>query len=209
MLGPLVMAAVSVEPTQAAALTRAGVLDSKAFGAGDVAHAKRTELAELIRAKATSVVISVIPHDEIDRRVRHHELNVLEREHAVRMIEESPPAKRIICDGARMFKPLCQRYPHLEARDKAESHHVSVAAASIVAKARRDELYRQITAQYEAEFGPIAGGGYENAATHAFLRRFVARYGRLPAEARLSWGSWAVCDYLPKPPAAPLPLFDR
>jgi ribonuclease HII len=202
------MAAVALEPRSAASLTRKGVLDSKAYGAGDDAHARRTELAALIREKAQSVVLSVIEVEEIDRRVWCHELNVLEREHAVRMIDASPPAKRIICDGARMFQQLRARYPQLEARDKAESVHVAVAAASVVAKARRDELYREIAARYEPEFGPIAGGGYENAATHNFVRAYVARYGGLPREARRSWGSWAACDYLPAPPARPLPLFE-
>ena len=65
-----------------------------------------------------------------------------------------------------------------------------------------------IAAQYEPEFGPIAGGGYENAATHAFVRAYVGRYGCLPREARRSWGSWGGVDYLPAPPARPLPLLD-
>ena len=205
VLGPLVMAAVAVHSRQAAALTRAGVLDSKSFGAGDVAHGRRMELAALIREKASSVVVSVIDVEEIDRRVRLKELNVLEREHAARMIDASPPAKRIVCDGRIMFRPLQLRYPHLEAHDNGEEVHVAVAAASIIAKTRRDELFHCIRARYQPEFGPIGGGGYENAATHTFLRAYVARYGVLPPEARLSW-SWAGCDYLPQV-ADVLPLF--
>ena len=208
ILGPLVMAGVVVRTRAAAALTRGGVLDSKAFGAGPDAHARRQELAARIVELATSVVIRVIDVAEIDRRVRLHELNVLEREHATVIIEGSAPAKKIIADGARMFQPLCSRFKHLEARDRAEEHHVAVAAASVVAKARRDELFQCIARRYEPEFGVIAGGGYENTATHAFLRAYVKRYRRLPPEARRSWaGSWAAADYLPRgyDPLADLP----
>jgi ribonuclease HII len=197
VLGPLVMAGVCVRSRSAARLTRLGVLDSKAFGAGDEAHKKRTELAAKVRELAESVVIRVIDVAEIDRRVRLHELNVLEREHAAHIIRDSAPAKKIVADGARMFGPLRVRFPHLEARDRAEEHHVAVAAASIVAKARRDEIFRIIAARYAAEFGEIRGGGYENDATHAFLKKYVKRHRTLPPEARRSW-PWDDCKYLPR-----------
>jgi len=96
-----------------------------------------------------------------------------------------------------MFAALAGRFSNLEARDRAEEHHVAVAAASICAKVRRDELFRCIARRYEPEFGPIGGWGYENAPTHAFLRAYFKRHGRLPPEARRSW-SWAMADYLPR-----------
>jgi ribonuclease HII len=204
VLGPLVMAGVCVRTRAAATLTRAGVLDSKAFGAGDDAHARRGELAARVRRAAESVVVRVIDVGEIDRRVRAHELNVLEREHAAWIISRSTPARRIYADGERMFRPLKGRFPHLEACDRGEEAHVSVAAASIVAKVLRDELFRCIARRYASAFGAIGGGGYENAATHKFLRAYVERHGRLPPEARRSW-NWSACDYLP---AGYQPLLD-
>jgi ribonuclease HII len=210
VLGPMVMAGVCVRTRAAASLTRAGVLDSKAFGAGEEAHARRCQLAERVRAQATSVVVRVVDVGEIDRRVRLRELNVLEREHAAVIIERSAPAKKIVADGAKLFRALAGRFPHLEARDRAEEHHVAVAAASIIAKSLRDELFRCIARRYEPEFGPIAGGGYENAATHAFLRAYFKRYRRLPPEARRSW-SWSTADYLPRgyQPLADLPAVEN
>jgi len=206
VLGPLVMAGVCVRTRAASSLTRAGVLDSKAYGAGDEAHEKRSALAIKIRAVAESIVVRVIDVHEIDERVQLHELNVLEREHASVIIRSSAPAKRIVADGARMFRALQTFFPHLEARDRGESCHVAVAAASIIAKVRRDELFHCIRRRYEPEFGPIGGGGYENARTHTFLRAYVGRYGRLPPEARRSW-SWEHVDYLPAgySPVAELP----
>jgi len=197
VLGPMVMAGVVVRSRTAAVLSRIGVLDSKSFGAGDEAHARRSALEKRVRALAESVIVRVIDVDEIDRRVRLRELNVLEREHASEIIDRSPPVKRIIADGKRMFAALAGRFSNLEARDRAEEHHVAVAAASICAKVRRDELFRCIARRYEPEFGPIGGWGYENAPTHAFLRAYFKRHGRLPPEARRSW-SWAMADYLPR-----------
>jgi ribonuclease HII len=130
----------------------------------------------------------VIDVAEIDRRVASHQLNRLEREYAAAIISRSAPADRIFADGERLFAALSDDYPNLSARDRAEEHHVAVAAASVIAKVRRDELFHCIARRYEPEYGPLGGGGYDNAATHSFLRAYVDRNGRLPPEARHSWG---------------------
>jgi ribonuclease HII len=205
ILGPLVLGAVLLDEQAEAALRADGINDSKAFGSGSAAHAHRSALAALVRARARAHGLRVADVAEIDRRVAKGELNVLERELARELIEALPPAERIIADGARLFAPLARRFPHLRARDKADATEIAVAAASILAKVRRDELFGLIAARYEAEFGVIEGGGYGNAATHAFLRRYVAAHGRLPPEARRSF-SWASVDYLP---AGYVPLDDR
>jgi ribonuclease HII len=188
VLGPMVMAGVCLRTARAAGLRRAGVTDSKAFGAGEDAHQARLALARRVEDAAESIVIRVVDVAEIDRRVFAGQLNVLEREVAAAIIACSAEHRKIVADGERLFGPLRGAYPNLVARDKGEEFHVAVAAASIVAKVRRDELFACIARRYEAEFGPIAGGGYENAATHRFLRAYVDRYGRLPPEARRSWG---------------------
>ncbi len=79
-VGPMVMAAVALDSKSAAALTRKGLRDSKAYGAGDDAHAMRLDLAAEIRSRAHFVVVIEVSHTEIDDRVSRNELNVLERE---------------------------------------------------------------------------------------------------------------------------------
>ena len=96
---------------------------------------------------------------EIDRRCRHNGLNRLEQEHADRMIRRAPVCRRIVCDGHRLFNPLRERWPHLEAIDDGESAHAAVAAASIVAKVQRDTLWHAICRRYQPEFGEVCGGG--------------------------------------------------
>ncbi|HSF17540.1 MAG TPA: hypothetical protein VLK65_18495 [Vicinamibacteria bacterium] len=205
VLGPLVVAGVVLKSQAASALTRRGVMDSKEYGAGEEAREKRRELAHHIRRVAEKVKIEVFEHDEVDRYTDYGLLNELERKAAVSIIVEAGVVKRIVADGEKVFGPLRHRFPHLEARDFGEQYHVAVAAASIVAKDRRDTLFQAIADRYDAEFGPVRGGGYVNSATAEFLRRYHARYRRLPAETRRSF-RWKVLHELEP---RPLPLFEE
>jgi ribonuclease HII len=71
-VGPMVIAAVVLDSRSAAALTRAGLCDSKAYGAGDDAHAIRSQLAREIRRRASFVSLIEVEHSEIDLRVARH-----------------------------------------------------------------------------------------------------------------------------------------
>lgn len=204
VLGPLVVAAVVVRPQRAAALTRRGVCDSKAFGAGPEARARRAELAGHVRRLAESVGVHVLAQEEVDLYASRGRLNELERRAARTLIASAPVVPRIVADGVHVFGPLRLEYAHLEAFDDGESVHVAVAAASIVAKDERDRLFAGIAERYREEFGELRGGGYVNAATADFLRRYHQRYGCLPPETRRSW-EWSVLLEL-EPPR--LPLFD-
>lgn len=207
-IGPMVLAVVALSTRAAAALTRAGLTDSKAFGAGTEAHRKRLELAALVRQHALFVEAEVVEPATIDRRVARGELNHLEREVARRLLQRGPAVDRIIADGHRLFAPLAQHFPSLSALDRAEERHAAVAAASVIAKTLRDECFAAICARYEPEFGPIGGGGYVNDATRRFLRAYAERYRCLPEEARRSWPHPYLADLLPAAaePAAQLPL---
>lgn len=209
-VGPMVIAAVALDSRSAAVLTRAGLCDSKTYGAGGDAHAVRQGLARQIRTRARFVALIEVEHTEIDVRVLRNELNVLERELAVRLIDQAPAVDRIIADGKQMFAQLRQRYAHFESHDRAEDRHASVAAASVIAKVARDERFAQIRARYESELGPITGGGYANAATRRWLRAYAERYGRLPEEARLTWPHPYVEDLIGnvRPRAPQAELFD-
>lgn len=202
ILGPLVMACVALDKAAAAALVELGVADSKSFGAGPRAHTARQALCVAIEKHAKHIGVSVIEVEEINRRPG--ELNVLEREHAARLITGAPEARSIVADGARMFRPLGSRFPQLRALDRAETSHVEVAAASLIAKVRRDELWLAICRHYASEFGDLldltvghAGGGYCNAATRRFLRAYCSRYRRLPPEGRTGWPWDFVADLIP------------
>src|SRR5690349_12722429 len=89
-IGPMVMAAVALDSKAARGLTRAGLADSKTYGAGPDARELRAELAARVRKVARFVTVEVVDVPQIDERVMRGELNVLEREVAARMIERAP-----------------------------------------------------------------------------------------------------------------------
>ncbi len=93
----------------------------------------------------------------------------------------------MVADGRTLFGALRERHPHLEAHDRGESVHVAVAAATLCAKVRRDELFSCVALRYEPLFGRVGGLGYANAATRAFTRKYLRAFGHLPPEARGSW----------------------
>lgn len=191
ILGPMVLAVVAIDAEAESALRALGVTDSKHFGAGPKAHATRTALVKEVQARAAHIELAVIEVAEIDARTRRGELNRLEQEVALRLLARAPTGARIVADGERIFAPLTRHYPHLRAENKADQSSIAVAAASLCAKVRRDELWLQIRERYQAEFGELltgfAGGGYLNEATRCFLRAYCARYRRIPPEGRASW----------------------
>lgn len=190
ILGPMVLAVVGLDPEGEATLVELGVADSKAFGSGPRAKARRSALAVEVRRVAVWSATRIATPEVIDARVARGELNVLERELAVEMLEAAPLTSRdtIICDGTRLFSPLQRQFSGLQAHNKAESKFTSVAAASILAKVVRDAAFEEIAGRYEGSYGPLKGGGYPNAATNAFIDWHVTTFGALPPETRKSWG---------------------
>jgi ribonuclease HII len=186
-LGPMVLAAVALDSRTAAFLSEAGIRDSKVFGSSAAGRKTRARLAELVHERAEWAATEICEVAEIDARVARGELNHLERERARALILRAPACGRIIADGRTLFSPLTAEFPTLEARDRAELIHPAVAAASVCAKALRDQLFAEIAARYRTEFGELRGGGYVNPATCAFVAEHVRRRGCLPPEARQSW----------------------
>ena len=112
------------------------------------------------------------------------------------LIRRAPPVRRIVADGERLFAPIRAIHPRFDALDHGEEQHVAVAAASVVAKVRRDELWGKIAARYRPAFGAIAGGGYVNPGSRTFLRAVIERHHGIPPEARRSWPWTFAADLL-------------
>lgn len=190
VLGPLVMAACGLSPLTAVSLEALGVADSKSFGAPRRAQARRAALAEEIRNRAEWWALKVVPVTDIDAAVTRGHLNRLERQVAQTLLCGAPIWTRVVLDGVRLFQSLAARLPRAEVRNRAEETSLSVAAASILAKAERDRLFAEIRAGYESRFGPLRGEGYPNLATARFLEAYLQAEGDLPMETRRSW-AWA------------------
>lgn len=204
ILGPMAMALVCLDAPAAAHLRGLGVQDSKRFGSGAKAQELRASLAAEIRRVAVTCVCELIHVDVIDEHTFRGQLNHLEQRTALQLLVAARAAAdaHIVADGARIFSCLQRSFSRLVAVDRGESAHIAVAAASIVAKHARDEAFAAIARRYEPEFGPLAGGGYLNAATRRFLDAYQQAHGCLPPEARKSWGAAKLED---EPTAEPAP----
>lgn len=191
ILGPMAIAVVGVDEAAAQQLEELGVADSKRFGSTAEGRRQRQQLATEIRRVVPECRLRMVEVEEIDHYTFRGLLNALERRVVLELLAamQAPRDARVICDGARMFAPLRSHYARLEAVDGGESAHVSVAAASIVAKDARDRAFGVIAERYAERYGPVRGGGYLNAATRRFLDAYEAEHGRLPPEARRSWGA--------------------
>ncbi len=191
ILGPMALAVVVLDRKATTALTKLGVQDSKRFGAGAKAQEQRAALTTHIHQHAKAWACELVSVQIIDEHTFRGQLNRLEQDVALQLLRRLGASLEaaIICDGANLFRPLQRHYPKLQAVNDGESHHVAVAAASIIAKHARDTAFAEICSRYEPEFGPIAGGGYANAATRRFLGAYAQARGGLPPEARKSWGA--------------------
>ncbi|NQU65625.1 MAG: hypothetical protein HQ517_15265 [SAR324 cluster bacterium] len=183
VLGPMVMAGVRVSPIDFPQLERWGVKDSKRFGSSQKGQMRRKELAECIMSHFSYKLI-ILPPETIDQYVRGHALNRLEQETA-RKIIAMIPADLVVLDGEFLFKPLRNSFVH--AMNKADQSHLSVAAASILAKWKRDVLFKQLCEPFAEEFGDIRGGGYANSKTLAFVEWHLKSKGILPPFYRKSY----------------------
>jgi ribonuclease HII len=186
-LGPMVLAAVALDEKGEAGLMAAGVRDSKAFGSSATSRKTRARLAALIGQQAIWTAVEICEVADIDAHVAQGRLNHLERERARLLIRRAPACTRVVADGHNLFSSLAAEFPNFEACDRADATHIAVAAASICAKALRDELFEAIATRYEPAFGTLRGGGYVNPATCAFVAEYQRRHGCLPPEARKSW----------------------
>lgn len=188
VLGPLIMAAVALCPQQQEQLRSLGLQDSKKYGSSKKGKETRYR-AYLSLIEVCEYRVLEISPDTIDRYVERGALDDLEREGALQLLEELSASKEdgIVCDGAPIFGKLSHMWPNLKAENKADTKYLSVSAASIIAKVRRDQIMEGIFKQYSEEFGEIKGGGYVNNSTREFLLAYEQKYGRLPAEVRKSW----------------------
>ncbi len=185
VLGSMFVAAVAVP---AASALPDGVRDSKQLEA-----ARRDTLAAAIEADATvRTGVVEVPVDRIDRAAG--DLNRLTASAAARAIDDllGPGADpRIVVDAcdpdvaryARYVAAELDRDLEILARHGADENHETVAAASIIAKERREAHVRAL----EDRFGEVGSGYPSDPTTRAYLAEYVEAHGRLPPCARSSW----------------------
>lgn len=187
VLGPMVLCGLMFERRVLDELRAAGVRDSKLLS-----PMRRETLAKLITEKALKVEIVEISPAEIDESimVKKINLNELEAKTFALIIDRLKP-KLVYMDSPdpnpKLFEQRIQKYlktkPKLVVENFADKKYVAVAAASIVAKVRRDQRIAELRERY----GDLGSGYPADPRTIAFLERWVRDHGNLPDFARSSW----------------------
>jgi ribonuclease HII len=186
IIGPLVIAGISIRESKIAQLRKMGVRDSKTL-----TPRARARLFGQILKVVDSVCIRKAGAAEVDGSVLLRGLNKLEAEVMAGVIN-TIGADEVYVDCCDINPERYKEYmvQHLMCRPKglhsmhhADSINVVVSAASIIAKITRDLEIQEIRNTYSN-----IGSGYpSDEKTMRFIKQWVIRNGQAPEFARKSW----------------------
>jgi len=185
IIGPLVVAGISVRESNIGKLKRIGVRDSKMLS-----PKTRASLFGDVISAADSICIHKINSTIIDDNVFLKGLNRLEARAMAHVINNINADEVYVdcCDiNPERYRLCIEHYltcrPKLHSMHHADTLNVVVAAASIIAKITRDQEISEIR-----KIHYNIGSGYpSDKITMRFIKRWVAKKGFAPDFARRSW----------------------
>jgi ribonuclease HII len=192
VLGPMVAAAVRAPP---------GLLPDDVDDSKRLSPATRESIAETIRDRDDIAIgVAVVSTDRIDDpETDMNTLTVAAHAEAVAAVARDGDA--VVADAGDVSESRFARRVRegladagseatvtVNAEHGADESYPLVAAASVVAKVRRDARIDALDEEY-AEFGPVGSGYPSDPTTRDFLSRYVAATGELPDCARASWST--------------------
>ena len=186
VLGPLVIAGVSIPENKCSILERMGVKDSKRL-----TRSRRHVLARKLEKMFDFKTVIISAKEIDDLRAEGVNLNEIERLGMEKIISEMNPEK-VIVDAvdikADRFQEVISNSTgaNVIAEHKADDNYIEVSAASIIAKQTRDELIAQINKDYR-KMGGIGSGYPSDPTTKKFLTNFT--YDEMPDFVRKSWAT--------------------
>jgi len=183
MLGPLVIAGISLDKIKIRKLSALGVKDSK-----KLTVKTREELYKKIISLVDSYYVAKISPKSIDNSVKKHGLNKLEAKYMAKVISKLNPDTSFVdsCDvNPKRFgkeisrlsnnKKICS-YHH------ADSRFIVVSAASIIAKVTRDKAITRLRKDHDL------GSGYpSDRKTINFVKKYYRTQKTMPNFVRKSW----------------------
>ena len=183
VLGPLVIAGISIERTKIKLLSEIGVKDSK-----QLSPRVRDILYKKIIAIVDDYYVAKISPKIIDESVHKNQLNHLEAKYMAKVIAKLQPDSSYVdsCDvnPARFGKEISKlaNSGKIFSRHHADSRFVVVSAASIVAKVNRDREIEKLRKKYNL------GSGYpSDSKTMKFIKDWILEHNKTPKFVRKSW----------------------
>ncbi len=183
LVGPLVIAGVSINKTKIRQLRSMGIKDSK-----KLTPLQREKLYKKIIKFVDDYYVVKINPSTIDKSVSKHELNNLEAKYMAKVISKLNPNISYVdsCDvnPSRFGKTISK----LSKKNKIKSYHhadsrfVIVSAASIIAKVNRDRAIKKIRKNHDV------GSGYpSDKKTIRFVKKYISTRNEIPSFVRSSW----------------------
>ncbi len=197
VIGPIILAGCLIDSDIEKELKRLGVKDSK-----ELTHARREFLVGKIKEIIETFEVAISHPFEIDERVINgNNLNLLEAEKAAEIINKINKGYKKIkviidCPSVsiekwkEILKTKIENLSNLEivCEHKADKNHVSVSAASIIAKSIREKEMDKL----REKFGDEIGSGYSSdPLTQKFLEKNAEKY-KDSGIFRKSWETWRV-----------------
>lgn len=183
MLGPLVIAGVSLNKSKIRKLTALGVKDSK-----KLTPKTREDLYKKIISLVDSYYVTKISPKSIDSSVAKHGLNQLEAKYMSKVVSKLDADTSFIdsCDvNPRRFGKEISRLSNnkkIRSYHHADSRFIVVSAASIVAKVTRDRAIARLRKDHDL------GSGYpSDSKTISFVEKYYKNQKTMPNFVRKSW----------------------
>ena len=195
VIGPMVLAGCLIDEKTAASLKRLGVKDSK-----QLTNKRREFLAEKIKEKAETFEIVIIYPTEIDTESENgtklNEVEAFACSRIINKINKGYKKIRVVVDCPSVsinkwqdfLKTKIKNLSNLEisCEHKADKNHVSVSAASILAKSTREKEMKRL----KEKFGNEIGSGYtSDPLTIKFLEKYADKH-KDKGIFRRSWITW-------------------
>ncbi|MCV0431091.1 ribonuclease HII [Nitrosopumilus sp.] len=183
MLGPLVIAGISLDKKNIKELNALGVKDSKKL---------TPKLREVLYKKIINTVddyyITKISPKSIDASVKKHCLNDLEAKYMAKVVSKLNPDISYVdsCDvnPTRFGKEISKLSDNhkIKSYHRADSRFVVVSAASILAKVTRDRAIMRLKKEHNL------GSGYpSDSVTVKFVTKYYKTNQEMPKFVRKSW----------------------
>jgi ribonuclease HII len=196
VIGPMVLAGCLIEEEHEKELKKIGVRDSK-----QLSQKRREFLAEKIKEKAITFEVVIIPPEDIDgnsetERIKLNELEAIACANIINKINKGFNKIKVIVDcpsttinkWTDFLKTQINNLSNLEisCEHKADKNHVSVSAASILAKCVREIEMDKLREKYGAEIG---SGYTSDPLTIKFLEKNVSKFED-HGIFRKTWETW-------------------
>ena len=182
LLGPLVIAGVTIKKSKIRELSSLGIHDSK-----ELTISERDRLYKKIIKFVDNYYIAKINPKTIDKSVTKHNLNNLEAKYMAKVISKLKPAISYVDSCDVIPSRFSKKISSLAHRNIKSFHHADkkfpiVSAASIIAKVNRDRAIKKIRKKYDV------GSGYpSDSKTIQFVRNYFVKNNKMPLFVRKSW----------------------